>query len=113
MRRLLALAAAALIATPNAALAWGATGHRLVGELAMKGLAKGEFPGFLTRSKAIAEVAELSREPDRPRGSGNLHDPARAPPHQVTLDDEGRLKRGPPLKPMPPTRADYETALRA
>jgi len=113
VRRLLVLTLAALLAAPGAALAWGATGHRIIGELAVRNLPKGELPAFLARRAAIADVGELSREPDRSRGAGKLHDSDRDPAHQVNLDDEGRLEGGPPLKPMPPTRADYEAALRA
>jgi hypothetical protein len=58
-------------------------------------------------------VGELSREPDRSRGAGRVHDNARDPAHFLDLGDDGRVFGGPRLDALPPTREDYETALRA
>lgn len=110
------LAAAALalllIAAPTPVLAWGATGHRMVGVAAMKAL-PGEVPAFLRTTGAVADVGELSREPDRSKASGKIHDSDRDPGHYIDLDDEGKILGGPRLDAMPPTRADYEKALQA
>lgn len=113
MQRLVsAVVAAALFAAPTHALAWGSTGHRIVGEAAMKALPS-EIPAFLRTKGAVAEVGELSREPDRSKGAGKIHDHDRDAAHFVDLEDDGRLLGGAPFLPLPPTRADYETALRA
>jgi hypothetical protein len=113
MKRLAPLAIlAALAAAPNPALAWGSTGHRIVGEAAMRAL-PAEIPAFLRTPGAIADVGELSREPDRTKGAGKVHDSDRDAAHFVDLDDDGRILGGPTLAALPATRADYETALRA
>ncbi len=114
MRRLALAAVAVLAATavPNTLLAWGNTGHRMVGELAMRAL-PAELPAFLRTAAAARDVGEFSREPDRSKGSGRIHDQDRDPGHFLDLDDDGRVLGGPLLSALPPTRADYETALRA
>jgi hypothetical protein len=58
-------------------------------------------------------LGELSREPDRSRGAGKAHDADRDPGHFVDGGDDGRIAGGPLLAALPPTRDDYETALRA
>jgi hypothetical protein len=109
-----ALAAATVIAfTPaGPALAWGNTGHRMVGTLAMQGL-PAEVPAFLRGKQAAADMGELAREPDRWKGSGKTHDSDRDPGHFLDLSDDGTVLGGPKLSALPATRADYETALRA
>lgn len=104
--------ACALAATPTAALAWGATGHRVIGEAAARALPP-ETPAFLRRRQAILDLGEFSREPDRSKGAGRTHDSDRDPGHFLDLDDGGRVLGGPPLAALPPTRGEYETALRA
>ena len=112
MRLLLAavLSAALLPATP--ALAWGATGHRLIGQLAMEGL-PAEIPAFLRLPGVPAEVGELAREPDRSKGAGRTHDTLRDPAHFVDVDDSGRVLGGPRLDALPEVRLDYDKALLA
>lgn len=113
VRRLLRLAAAVLLAAaPATAFAWGNAGHRIVGEAAMRALPS-DMPAFLRTPRAAADLGELSREPDRLRDSGKMHDADRDPAHFIDLDDEGRAMGGPRFDALPPTRADYETALRA
>ncbi|MBX3484043.1 S1/P1 Nuclease [Phenylobacterium sp.] len=114
MKRLLApaLAALAALATPSSLLAWGNTGHRMVGELALKAL-PADLPAFLRTPQAARDVGELSREPDRSKGSGKLHDQDRDPGHFVDLDLDGKVLGGPPMLPLAATRAEYETQLRA
>ncbi|MFA5599990.1 MAG: S1/P1 Nuclease, partial [Phenylobacterium sp.] len=106
-----AVAAALVLSASGDALAWGATGHRLGGIAAMQAL-PADLPAFLRTPVAVADVGELSREQDRTKGAGRLHDTSRDPAHFVDIDDEGRVLGGPPFSPMPPTRAEYETALR-
>jgi hypothetical protein len=106
------LAAFALAMTPATALAWGATGHRLIGEAAVRAL-PAELPAFLRTSEAARDVGELSREPDRSKGAGRTHDSDRDPGHFLDLGDDGAVFGGPKLGALPPTREDYDTQLRA
>jgi hypothetical protein len=101
---------AALSLVPAQALAWGATGHRMIGEVATEAL-PADIPAFLRR--ASADIGELSREPDRSRGAGKLHDTDRDAAHFIDIDDNGTALGGPTLATMPPLRADYEKALQA
>lgn len=113
MKRLAAAALALLaVATPTALFAWGSTGHRIIGELAIKAL-PADLPAFLRTRQAALDVGELSREPDRSKGSGKLHDADRDPGHFVDLDEDGKVLGGPPMLPLAATRAEYETQLRA
>jgi hypothetical protein len=112
MKRLAALALSALIALPSPAFAWGNTGHRMQGRAAARALPP-ELPAFLRTAAAAIELGELSRELDRSKGSGRIHDHDRDAAHFVDIDDEGKVLGGPPFLPLPPTRNDYETALRA
>ena len=109
-----AVAAAALIAfTPaGPALAWGNTGHRMVGTLAMQGL-PAEVPAFLRSKQAAADMGELAREPDRWKGAGKTHDSDRDPAHFLDLNDDGTVFGGPKLSALPATRFEYEKALQA
>ncbi|WP_374576641.1 S1/P1 Nuclease [Phenylobacterium sp.] len=110
--RLLAAVAALSLALPVQALAWGASGHRMVGEAAMAAL-PAEVPAFLRQPAAVRDVGELSREEDRSKGAGKVHDHNRDSAHFLDLDDEGKLLGGPPFLPLPATRADYEKALQS
>lgn len=111
--RFAALAAAAALAlTPVVAASWGNTGHRIVGTLAVEALPE-EVPAFLRGKKAMADMGELAREPDRSKGSGKIHDTNRDPAHYIDLDDAGRVMGGPLFTDMAPTRADYEASLQA
>jgi hypothetical protein len=106
------LAAMAASLPASSALAWGATGHRLIGQVAVAALPD-EVPAFVRSPRAIQDIGELAREPDRWRGAGKVHDTTRDPAHFVDVDDDGRILGGPPLFALPPTRTDYESALRA
>ena len=113
MTRFLRLALAVLvIATPRAALAWGAMGHRLVGQAAEQAL-PADLPTFLRTPHAIDDVGEASREPDRSKAAGKTHDADRDPGHFLDLGDDGAVFGGPRLAALPETREDYDTALRA
>jgi hypothetical protein len=109
--RVLALCAAAL-ALPTAALAWGSTGHRMIGEVAVRAL-PAELPGFLHTPQAALDAGELSREPDRVKGAGRAFDSDHSPAHFLDLDDDGKVLGGPLLSALPATRVEYETQLRA
>ncbi|MDB5419077.1 MAG: hypothetical protein JWP50_2496 [Phenylobacterium sp.] len=109
--RFLALLAA-LAAIPSSALAWGASGHRMIGVVAIQALPP-ELPGFLHAPRAALDVGELSREPDRIKGAGRESDSDRDPGHFLDLGDDGRVFGGPSLAALPTTRAEYDAALRA
>jgi hypothetical protein len=109
----LALAAVSFVAfAPQSALAWGSTGHRITGELAMRNL-PASLPDFLRNEEVALEVGELAREPDRSRASGDPHDHDLDPGHFVDVSDDLKILGGPSLSALPATREDYDTALRA
>ena len=97
---------------PAQAFAWGSTGHRFIGEIAIQTLPD-EIPVFLRTAEVARQVGELAREPDRWRGSGDVHDKERDPGHFVNVRDDLSIDGGPTLAALPPTRVDYDTALRA
>lgn len=107
-----AAASLSVIVGATDAAAWGGAGHRMIGVLAMEALPE-TLPGFLRTRDASVEVGELSRELDRSKGAGKIHDSDRDPGHFVDVDDAGLVFGGPPLNALPPTREAYETALRA
>lgn len=108
-----ALVTMTLIATaPASAWAWGSTGHRITGELAIRDL-PAALPDFVRGESVALEVGELAREPDRSRGSGDPHDRDLDPGHFVNVSDDGRILEGPALNALPATREDYDAALRA
>jgi hypothetical protein len=119
MKRI-ALVAAALIVAVGAGVtatrvdAWGATGHRFVGVAAMRALPE-ELPAFLREPGAVAEVGELSREPDRTKGAGQPHDRERDTAHFVDLDDNGHVMNasGPTLETLPELKSEYDAQLLA
>ena len=109
---LVVLGFASGLLAPISAFAWGNSGHRMVGQAAMQSLPP-QLPGFLRSSKAIAEVGELSRELDRSKGAGRVHDQNRDPGHFIDVSDDGTILGGPQLLNLPTTRQDYEKALQA
>jgi hypothetical protein len=113
VKLLKSLAVASLLAVvPAQALAWGATGHRIIGRLAIQAL-PAETPAFLRTPAAAVEIGELAREPDRWKGAGKTHDTDRDAAHFLDLGDDGKILGGPALAALPITRADYDAALRA
>jgi len=107
-----ALAAVLALGVAGEAGAWGSSGHRMVGVAAMQAL-PGELPDFLREAGSATAVGELSREPDRSRNSGKTHDSDRDPGHFVDGGDDGKIAGVVAFTALPPTRDDYETALRA
>jgi hypothetical protein len=101
-----------LAAVPGPALAWGWAGHRMIGEQAAKNF-PGEIPAFLRTPEAGLQIGLMAQEPDRSRASGQPHDADADPGHYVNLSDDGSIRGGPTLAGLPPTRRDYDTALRA
>jgi hypothetical protein len=97
---------------PLPAFAWGAPGHRLIGEVAAKNF-PATVPAFLRTQQAMWRIGEASREPDRSRTSGQPHDGDLDPGHYVNVRDDGTIAGGPRLDALPPGREAYDTALRA
>lgn len=120
MKRLTLVLTAALIAglagvpTGTQVAAWGATGHRIIGVAAMRALPD-DLPAFLREPGAIAEIGELSREPDRTKGAGQPHDRERDTAHFVDLDDTGHVMNpaGPTLDQLPQLKSEYDALLLA
>lgn len=102
------------LAGAGEALAWGSTGHRIVGELAAEAF-PADMPAFLLTPQAKADIGQLARELDRSKGSGRMHGSNRDPAHFIDLDDEGGMYGAAPftVEGMPPTRAAFEKALQA
>jgi hypothetical protein len=107
-----ALAAAVAFGAAGEASAWGSSGHRMIGVAAIEGL-PADLPPFLREADSATAVGELSREPDRSRGSGKTHDTDRDPGHFVDGGDDGKIAGAVSFAALPATRDDYETALRA
>ncbi|MDP1914093.1 S1/P1 Nuclease [Brevundimonas sp.] len=103
---------AAVLATPATVSAWGNTGHRLIGMAAVRGL-PGEMPAFLRTPGAVAEVGELSREPDRTKGGGQPHDRERDTAHFVDMIENGRIvnDQGLSIDALPQLKSEYDAAL--
>ncbi len=116
MKRLIAAAVAlTLIALPAADVAaWGASGHRMVGQAAMRALPD-ELPAFLRTQEAAAQVGELSREPDRWKGGGQPHDRERDTAHFVDMIADGRVmtEAGPDIRALPELKSEYDAQLLA
>ena len=93
-------------------LAWGSSGHRMVGVAATEAL-PATLPPFLRTREAVADVAEFSREPDRIKGSGRALGVSLDSGHFLDVLNDGTVLGGPRLEAMPTDREAYETALRA
>jgi len=112
MRQLTCLLVLVLaLAAPGRALAWGATGHRLISSLAAS-ILPDEIPGFLRNQDAAWQIGELGREPDRLKGSGAEFDGEHSPGHYINVGDDRLVAGGPRLMALPATRQDYDSALR-
>ena len=112
-RLMISAAAFALLAVPaSQVIAWGATGHRVIGVVAMQSLPD-TLPAFLRTPGAASDVGELSREPDRWKGGGQPHDRERDTAHFIDMDDEGRVmdERGMTLENLPRLKSEYDAAL--
>ena len=116
MKRLIAAAVAlTLIVLPAADVAaWGASGHRMVGQAAMRALPE-ELPAFLRPQEAAAQVGELSREPDRWKGGGQPHDRERDTAHFVDMTADGLImtEAGPHIRDLPTLKSEYDAQLLA
>jgi hypothetical protein len=102
--------AAALLA-PVPALAWGAVGHRMINNSAMRSLPS-TIPAFVTTPEAIAEITMLAPEADRLRDAGKIFYSDYAPEHFLDAGDDGKLAGVVSIADLPPNREAYDTALR-
>ena len=93
-------------------LAWGGTGHRIIGELAARNFPK-QIPIFLRTPAVVIQIGLLAQEPDISRNAGEPHDGDLDPGHFLDVSDDGTILGGPKLAGLPVTRQDYDTALRA
>jgi hypothetical protein len=107
-----AILAVLLAAMPGPALAWGGTGHVIIGEVAARNFAAG-IPSFLKTPAAVKQIGLLATEPDLSRNAGQPHDGDSDPGHFVDVSDDGTILGGPKLSALPATRRDYDMALRA
>jgi hypothetical protein len=107
-----AVCALAAVAVPAAVQAWGNTGHRLIGVAAARGLPE-DMPAFLRTPAAVADIGELSREPDRWKGGGQPHDRERDTAHFIDLDDNAHVMSaaGPSVDALPRLKSEYDAAL--
>jgi hypothetical protein len=112
-RGILALAAIAMwsLSYYQDALAWGASGHRMISRLAVENLPT-DVPAFLRTAKVAALLGEMAREPDRSKGTGNSHDRDLDPGHYINLSDNFAVADEVPIDPLPATREEYDSALR-
>jgi hypothetical protein len=113
MRPLLAIVMLCIFAagTTTGARAWGARGHRIVNNDAVRSLPD-TMPAFLRTPAAIAEITTLGPEADRVKDAGPPYDADNDPAHYVNLDDDGTIAGVVPLSDLPPTREAYDTAVR-
>jgi hypothetical protein len=112
MKRLAVVAVALFAATPGLVFAWGGSGHRLVGQAAMRALPSA-MPAFLRTPQAVADVGEYSREPDRIKRGGRAYDSDHSPGHQIDIGDDGLVAGALKITALPPTRQDFEKAVQA
>jgi hypothetical protein len=106
------LACLLLALSPVPAFAWGYTGHRFIGELAVRNFPR-QIPDFLRTPAAATQIGLLAQEPDTSRNAGEPHDSDLDPGHFLDVSDDGTILGGPQLSALPTTRQDYDTALRA
>jgi hypothetical protein len=96
---------------PLPAFAWGATGHRLISEVAIETL-PATLPAFVRSPAAIAEIEALGPEADRLKGSGKEWDEDEDHGHFVDIGDDGKIAGVVSIDALPADREDYDTALR-
>jgi hypothetical protein len=101
-----------LVVSNMHAWAWGGTGHRYIGEVAVRHFPK-QIPAFLRSEQAASQIGLMAQEPDISRNAGQPHDADSDPGHFVDVSDDGSVLGGPKLSALPANRRDYDTALRA
>lgn len=110
-RAIAALLAASFIAAPaTSALAWGQSGHRMIGIAAASALPS-DLPLFIRGKQAVLDIGDYSREPDRMRSTSKSFDADNSPAHFLDLGDDGTVDGGPSLANLPANRVLYDKAL--
>jgi hypothetical protein len=109
--RLIALVLLLVLVCEQSVSAWGFTGHYLISTAAAERL-PGQIPDFVRSPAAIAEIGALGPEPDRSKGAGEPHDADLDTGHYVDLDDAAKIDGVVDLDALPPSRRDYDSALR-
>lgn len=108
---LVGAALAGVLASAGPAFAWGAVGHRIVNNVAVRSLPD-SIPSFVRSVDAIAEITALGPEADRLKGAGRTWDGDLDPGHFLDVDDAGTVAGVLPLAKLPPTRQQFDTAIR-
>jgi hypothetical protein len=100
-----AIAVAALGAAAPAS-AWGARGHELVAHAAVEAFSK-NLPSFLHTRDAREAIIILSRELDRSKNAGRIHDIERDPGHYINIDENGLIAGFLPFTQLPQLKSDF------
>ena len=109
MKRFLAFLTLATL-FPATALAWGATGHTMIGRLAAQGL-PASVPSFVRSASAVDEIATLGPEEDRIKGAGTSWDADNDPGHYLDVGDDGTVGGVVRLDALPKDMEAYARAL--
>jgi hypothetical protein len=110
-KRLSTVSLAALLAFfPNAAAAWGTSGHHIINLVAMRQLPS-DVPSFLLTADAVADVEALGPEMDALKGAGLSFDRDEDPGHYVDVGDDHRIAGIISLQGLPADMETYEKAL--
>ena len=108
---LFAAVVAIVFAVPAPAFAWGAVGHRMINNLAVRSLPD-SVPGFVRTPEAIAEITTLGPEADRLRSAEQPYGHDLDPAHFLDGDDDNTVAGVVPLSALPPSREAFDTAVR-
>lgn len=103
--------AVALTLAPAAARAWGTTGHRIIGQVAIESLPD-DVPTFLTSPGAVETISQLGTEMDRVKGGGYSFDHDVDPAHYVDVGDDRKIAGIVSLSALPNDMEAYANALR-
>lgn len=95
---------------PVQALAWGKTGHAMIGLVAAESL-PGSVPAFVRSHQAIAEIEALGPEEDNIKGSGQSWDADNDPGHFLDIGDDGTVAGVVRLDALPSDMEAYTQAL--
>jgi hypothetical protein len=95
---------------PQAAFAWGATGHTMIDRLAAERLPE-SLPAFVRSPDAVNEIATLGPEEDRIKGAGESWDEDNDPAHYLDVGDDGTVAGVVRLDALPKDMEAYTRAL--
>lgn len=95
---------------PQAAFAWGYTGHTIINRLAAETLPE-NLPAFVRTPEAIDEIATLGPEEDRLKGAGRSWDDDSDSGHFLDIGDDGTVVGVVRLDALPRDMEAYTAAL--